>query len=60
MKHVGASSRSETPLQRRRDSESTENVSAPKTVTGWEDVPKGGCIYHWMMLKFYFIIYGAG
>ena len=42
MKHVGAS-RSETPLQKRRESESFENVNAPvaKTVTGWEDVPKG-------------------
>ena len=41
MKHVGATSRSATPIQKRRDSESVENVNAQKTVTGWEDVPKG-------------------
>lgn len=44
MKHIGATSRAETPLQKRRDSESMENLSAPKTVTGWEDVPKG-CLF---------------
>ena len=49
MKHVGASSRSETPLQRRRESDSIENVSAPKTVTGWEDVPRGGYFYDFMI-----------
>ena len=41
MKHVGATSRSETPVQKRRDSESMENGSVTKTMTGWEDVPKG-------------------